>query len=261
MNVRSNVGDDPLGDAAKLLVGARSLVVLTGAGVSAESGIATFRDALAGLWSQYRAEDLATPEAFRRDAALVSRWYDQRRVACGRCSPNPGHLALVELERRFLSTGREFTLLTQNVDRLHQRAGSRRVVELHGSLWVWRCTVCGAEREEPTPPFPHYPPRCACGGSRRPGVVWFGERLPERELEEAYAALTRCELFLSVGTSAVVEPAASFARLVRSRGADTMEVNLEATPVTGLARVALAGRSGELLPALLGRLGRDPGPA
>src|SRR5688572_14869789 len=125
---------------------ARRVVVLTGAGVSAESGIPTFRDALTGLWARFDPQQLATPEAFARDPALVTRWYDERRQRCAGCQPNPAHTALADLERRLLAAGREFTLLTQNVDRLHQRAGSRHVVELHGSLWVWRCTACAAER-------------------------------------------------------------------------------------------------------------------
>jgi NAD-dependent deacetylase len=149
---------------ANRLRNARALVALTGAGVSAESGIPTFRDPLRGLWAQFRPEDLATPEAFARDPTLVARWYDERRARCAACRPNPGHTALARLERDFTASGREFVLLTQNVDRLHQRAGSQNVVELHGTLWIWRCTRCGEEREEPRVPFDTYPPLCECGG-------------------------------------------------------------------------------------------------
>jgi NAD-dependent deacetylase len=237
-----------------LIAGSRSLTVLTGAGVSAESGIPTFRDALEGLWSRYRAEELATPEAFARDPEVVTRWYDERRSRCADCEPNPGHHALAELQRRVSDTGGSFVLLTQNVDRLHQRAGSTDVVELHGSLWQWRCTHCGDEREELDPPFDNYPPRCDCGGARRPGVIWFGEMLPARALDQAYRALQSCDLFLSIGTSAVVEPAASFVTLAAERGATTIEINLQPTPITDRVDHSLLGRSGELLPRLLREL-------
>lgn len=230
---------------------ARAVAVLTGAGVSAESGVPTFRDAQTGLWARFRPTDLATPEAFARDPATVSRWYDERRAAAAAARPNPGHAAIAALERILAARGAAFSLLTQNVDRLHQAAGSRGVVELHGTLWVWRCVRCRAEREERGGPFPEHPPRCPCGGVRRPGVVWFGERLPDGAVAAAGEAIERCDLFLSAGTSAVVEPAASFAAAAKGNGARTAEVNLEPTPISDLVEWSVRGRSGEVLPALV----------
>ncbi|HLF23555.1 MAG TPA: NAD-dependent deacylase [Burkholderiales bacterium] len=244
-----------LNDVVQSLQAARALVVVTGAGVSAESGIPTFRDAMTGLWARYNPEDLATPAAFARNPERVSRWYDERRVRCASCAPNPGHYALAELERRFLEAGRDFVLLTQNVDRLHQRAGSKRVVELHGTLWVWRCTDCGAEREESPAPFATYPPRCECGGLRRPGVVWFGETLPTDALAQAHPALEACDVFLSVGTSAMVEPAASFVHLAKGVGTRTIEINLDSTPISDFVDYSLRGKTGEILPQVVQRLG------
>jgi len=243
-----------LDEIAHSLRTARSVAVLTGAGVSAESGIPTFRDALTGLWANYNPEELATPEGFARNPALVTRWYDERRVDCAACAPNPGHYALAELEKRYAGSGRGFLLLTQNVDRLHQRAGSERVVELHGTIWVWRCVACGAERDEGPEPFTRYPPVCPCGGLRRPGVVWFGELLPVEALAQAHAALEACDVFISLGTSALVEPAASFVHLARRAGARTIEINLEATPVSDRVDYSVRGKTGEVLPRIVRRL-------
>ena len=248
------IANDTLDDVASTLRAARSLVVLTGAGVSAESGIPTFRDAMSGLWAEFDPEELATPRAFARNPALVTRWYDERRVGCAACEPNPAHDALARLERLYTDHGRDFVLLTQNVDRLHQRAGSKHVVELHGSIWVWRCVACGAECEEGPTPFPDYPPLCKCGGLRRPGVVWFEEMLPEEALVKAYRALAGGDAFLSLGTSAVVEPAASFVHLARSAAARTIEINLDSTPISGLVDFSLRGKAGELLPDIVQRL-------
>jgi NAD-dependent deacetylase len=241
---------DSLVDALR---GARAIVVLTGAGVSAESGIPTFRDAMEGLWANYDPGQLATPEAFDRDPETVTRWYDSRREKCAAAKPNPAHLALARLEKHLTTQNRGFSLLTQNVDRLHQAAGSRNVVELHGTLWVWRCTRCGVEREERGAPFPEYPPRCACGGARRPGVVWFGEMLPEDAMQQALDALEASDLFFSVGTSAVVEPAASFIHSARRQGAKTVEINRDATPISTVVDWSLLGKAGEILPALVER--------
>ncbi len=243
-----------LDDVVHSLQAARSLVVLTGAGVSAESGIPTFRDALTGLWARHNPEELATPQAFTRNPELVTRWYDERRMRCAACVPNPGHYALAELERLFIENRREFVLLTQNVDRLHQRAGSKRVVELHGTLWVWRCTDCGAEREEPPAPFTSYPPSCECGGLRRPAVVWFGEMLPADALAQVRPALEACDMFLSLGTSAVVEPAASFVHLAKGVGTQTIEINLDSTPISEFVDYSLRGKTGEILPQVIQRL-------
>lgn len=243
-----------LDEVAHSLQTARSLVVLTGAGVSAESGIPTFRDALTGLWASYDPGELATPEGFARNPALVARWYDERRADCAACVPNPGHYALAALERRYAESGRDFVLLTQNVDRLHQRAGSERVVELHGTIWVWRCVACGAEREEGQERFARYPPVCDCGGWRRPGVVWFGELLPAAALAQAYAALEACDAFLSLGTSAQVEPAASFVHFARNASRRTIEINLDATPISGAVDYSVRGKTGEVLPQIVQRL-------
>ena len=232
---------------------AGAVVVLTGAGVSAESGIPTFRDAMEGLWAKYDPSQLATPEAFDRDPETVTRWYDWRREKCAAAKPNPAHLALAKLEKHLTAQKYGFTLLTQNVDRLHQAAGSGNVVELHGTLWVWRCTRCGVEREERAVPFKEYPPRCACGGVRRPGVVWFGEMLPEQALKQAHDALATGDFFFSVGTSAVVEPAASFIHIARHRGAKTVEINRDPTPVSQVVDWSLLGKAGEILPEVVER--------
>jgi NAD-dependent deacetylase len=233
-------------DLVETLRSARFVVALTGAGVSAESGVPTFRDAMDGLWSKFRPEDLATPEAFARDPATVTRWYDERRQKCASVKPNAGHIALVELERRCP----RFSLITQNVDRLHQAAGSRSVLELHGTLWVWRCVRCADEREE-RGPFGEYPPRCGCGGMRQPSVLWFGETLPEDVLAKAYREAETCDLFISIGTSAIVYPAADLARAARRSGAKVVEINAQPTPLTRLADWVLTGRAGEVLPALV----------
>lgn len=246
--------NETLNEIIACLRNARSVVVLTGAGVSAESGIPTFRDALTGLWARYDPHELATPEAFARNPDLVARWYDERRSCCAACQPNAGHRALAELERLLADEGRRFTLLSQNVDRLHQRAGSENVVELHGTLWAWRCIGCGKEKEELQVPFPAYPPRCDCGGMRRPGVVWFGEMLPERALAIAHETLASCDVFLSLGTSAVVEPAASFAHLAKCSGARTVEINLDITSISPIVDFSVRGKTGEVLPQIVARL-------
>jgi NAD-dependent deacetylase len=230
------------------LAQARRVCVLTGAGISAESGIPTFRGA-GGLWREYRAADLATPGAFERDPKLVWEWYDWRRGVVKAARPNAGHDALAEYERRRPDG---FTLVTQNVDGLHERAGSRAVERLHGSLWRVRCTGCGRDVEDERAPLPELPPRCGeCGALLRPGVVWFGEMLPEAALEAAVAAASSCEVMLVVGTSAVVYPAASLAPLARRAGARLIEVNVEETPASGLAEVHLRGSAGAILPEIL----------
>lgn len=249
----------PIPDALiDALRSASAVAVLTGAGVSAESGVPTFRDAPDALWARFNPSELANPEAFRRDPKLVTKWYDWRRQKIAGCGPNPGHHALAELERWLEQRGGAFTLLTQNVDRLHHAAGSSNVVELHGDLWRWRCVDCGDEGEDRRVPFPEVPVRCdRCGGLKRPGVVWFGEALPAEALGAADRALRSCDVFFSVGTSAVVEPAASFIHAARSAGAAAVEINPERTPITGLVDFPLTGPSGRILPALLSRLRGD----
>lgn len=234
-----------LAEARRLLAGARSVAALTGAGVSAESGLATFRGS-EGLWRRHRPEDLATPEAFARDPRLVWAWYEERRRAAAAARPNPAHEALAALENRFP----EFTLITQNVDGLHARAGSRRVLEIHGCLWRTRCCSCGEVREDRRVPFPALPPRCVCEGLLRPDVVWFGEALPFELLSGAFRAVDACDVLIVAGTSGAVQPAGSMGRRALARGAGVIEVNLERTPLSGEATVFLEGRAGEILPAL-----------
>lgn len=228
------------------LAAAARVAVLTGAGVSAESGVPTFRDAQTGLWARYRPEELATPDAFRRNPRLVWDWYTWRRELVSRAVPNPGHRALAELERRVA----EFTLVTQNVDGLHQRAGSRRVVELHGNLFRCKCATTG-ERVERWRETGAGPPASPAGGLLRPDVVWFGEALPEAALAEAETAAARCQVFLSVGTSALVYPAAGLPLLALESGALVVEINPVATPLSGQAHYRLCGPAGAVLPALL----------
>jgi len=221
---------------------------LTGAGVSAESGVPTFRGP-DGLWRNFRAEDLATPAAFARDPTLVWEWYGWRRELISKCRPNAAHKALARLEREYPG---DFLLVTQNVDGLHRLAGSHKVVEVHGNIWDIRCVACGASREDRTVPLAAVPPRCpACGGLARPGVVWFGEPLPEEALGRAVAAAESCDVMLVVGTSAVVYPIAHLPHLAHSRGAYIVEVNPEETPVTPVADESHRGKAAELLPALL----------
>lgn len=228
------------------LAEAEHIAALTGAGISHESGVPIFRGQ-DGLWRQYRPERLATPEAFARDPQLVWEWYDWRRSVVARAQPNAGHYSLVQLERRVS----EFTLITQNVDGLHDRAGSQCLLKLHGDLWRLRCLGCGAESVNRQVPLPELPPRCPCGGLLRPGVVWFGEALPEDVLRRAVAAARRAQVFLVVGTSAVVQPAASLPLVAREAGARLVEVNLEATPLTAMADASFLDPSGEVLPRLV----------
>jgi len=235
-----------LEQARQLVRDARRVVVLTGAGISAESGVPTFRGP-GGLWREHRFEDLATPTAFARDARLVWEWYDYRRGEVGKAAPNAGHRALVDLEGE-----RDVTVVTQNVDRLHHLAGSRLVHELHGSLWVVRCVGCGAEREDRTSPLDPLPPRCAeCDDLLRPGVVWFGEALPEAALAASFEAAATCDVLLVVGTSAVVYPAAGVAVAALQSGRPVVEVNTEETPFSERVAVSLRGKAGEVLPRLV----------
>ena len=242
---------ESLEEPAQQLRLAKAIAVLTGAGISAESGIPTFRDALTGLWARFDAAQLATPQAFERDPELVSRWYDERRCNVARCHPNGGHLALAQLEQFARRQDRKFTLVTQNVDRLHQAAGSQEAIELHGTLLVWRCTRCGQEREECGPAFSAYPPVCSCGGVRRPGVVWFGETLPAKALRAAQEAARDCDLFLSVGTSGVVYPAAGLIEVAIHGGAKVIEVNPQPTPLSDQVDWSIRGSSGDVLPRLV----------
>lgn len=222
------------------------IVVLTGAGISAESGVPTFRGK-GGLWRSFRAEDLATPEAFNRDPKLVWEWYDWRRSLVAKTRPNPGHLALAGMEE----ATSDFTLITQNVDGLHDLAGSSQPLKLHGDIWQLRCTRCsytGVNREVPLEPLP---PVCGCGALLRPDIVWFGEALQTAVLERAWDAAEQADLFLVVGTSALVHPAASLPLVAGRSGARLVEINLELTPISEHADITISGPAAEVLPRLM----------
>ncbi|MCA9272449.1 MAG: NAD-dependent deacylase [Phycisphaerales bacterium] len=237
--------------AARLLREARSIVVLTGAGVSAESGISTFRDKETGLWAKYDPMELAHIDAFHRDPELVTHWYHWRFTRCKDCEPNAGHYALAQLQEQTEARGGSFSLLTQNVDGLHQRAGSTNVSEIHGTILTWRCTKTGEHYDLAEIDFSSFPPASRTGGILRPNVVWFGEMLPEQELERAFRDSSSCDVFMSVGTSSVVQPAASLIELAKGAGASTIEVNLEPTPISGIVDVSVFGKAGEALPAII----------
>ena len=225
--------DTPYEEAREKLLSAERIAVLTGAGVSAASGIATFRGA-EGLWRSYRAQDLATPQAYARDPQLVWEWYAMRFRKVMRAQPNKAHEVLAELETQTP----HFTLVTQNVDGLHERAGSVNIQKLHGNLTKSRCERCGNLDALPLD-FP-IPPRCSvCGSRARPNVVWFGETLPSEPLEKAIDAFEKADVALIVGTSAVVEPAASLGRLAARHGAFVVEVNPEETPLSHLAHLSV----------------------
>lgn len=248
--------------ARRLLAGARKVVVLTGAGVSAESGVPTFRGS-AGLWKQFRPEDLATPAAFARDARLVWEWYGWRRELVARCRPNAAHAALA----RWMLSRAGVTLVTQNVDDLHERAAreaapdgeaARRAspVRLHGSLWHVRCTRCAFRAEHRAridAASLESLPRCPeCGGLLRPDVVWFGEMLPQRELEAAFEAAQRADVCLVIGTKGAVHPAAGIVNAAaRGSGASVVVVDPGETEFDGLATARLVGAAGRAVPAIL----------
>jgi len=231
--------------ARNWLQSASSVVILTGAGISAESGIPTFRGS-DGLWKQYKPEDLATPQAFAKDSRLVWEWYDWRRSLIAKAEPNAGHRALAQLE----IAKPNFTLITQNVDGLHERAGSRRVLKLHGDIWRMQCSECGRNWPDRRVPLPKLPPHCGCGAIARPGVVWFGEPLGEVWAEAEHAA-REAAVLLVIGTSAVVYPAASLAPIAKSAGARVIEINPEQTPLSSHVDLSLRGAAGEMLPRLI----------
>jgi len=242
------IADPALGEVARRLSRASRITVMTGAGVSAASGVPTFRGS-GGLWRLFRPEDLATPQAFARDPKLVWEWYDWRRQMIAGCHPNAAHDVLARWSQR-----PGFTLITQNVDGLHERAGSRDVVRFHGSIWEVRCrNDCAgslAAWRDDTVPFPVLPPHCLyCGDILRPNVVWFGEGIDPDVLAQCLSA-AKCDVFLTAGTSSVVYPAASLVYEARSHGAFTVEVNLEATPASESLDVSLQGPAEEILPEI-----------
>ncbi len=227
------------------LATARAVTVLTGAGISADSGVPTFRGA-DGLWRNFRAEDLATPEAFARDPRLVWEWYNWRRELIATKKPNPAHYAVADLERRL----ERCWLITQNVDGLHRTAGSQKLSEIHGNIWKVRCTRCSRVDENREVPIAILPSCAACGGLLRPHIVWFGESLASEDLDRSYEALGRCEVLLIIGTSGIVYPAASFAPVAKAAGAFVVEINLDPTPHTELVDVSLQGRAKDVVPEL-----------
>lgn len=223
------------------------MAALTGAGISAESGVPTFRDAQTGLWARFDPHELASPEAFAREPRLVWEWYTWRRELVAGTRPNPGHYALAELARRVPF----FTLMTQNVDNLHQAAGSSGLIELHGNLQRTKCSREGVLVDEWVDTG-EVPPRCPiCGAPLRPDVVWFGESLPAAALFAAVTAAREAEVFFSIGTSALVQPAATLPLEALRHGAVVVEVNPHETPLTAAATYALPGPAGQILPALV----------
>ncbi len=225
----------------------RHVCVLTGSGISAESGVPTFREAQTGLWEKFDPHELATPEAFLRDPELIWKWYRWRRDLVAKVDPNAGHRALVDLQAQV----NEFTLITQNVDGLHQRAGSKNVIEFHGNLFEDRCVVEGCVVTDARDHSSDVPSCPACGGNLRPGVVWFGEAIPEKALNEAMSAASNCDLFFSIGTSSLVWPAAGLADTAREAGATIVEVNPNATPLSNTSNFGLSGNAGIVLPELI----------
>jgi len=230
--------------ASEILKTAQNLAVLTGAGVSAESNVPTFRGE-DGYWKKHRAEDLATPGAFNRDPKTVWEWYGYRQKLISSCEPNPAHSTLAEMEDYF----KDFILITQNVDNLHQRAGSVNVLELHGNIFKARCPVEGrifdfTLGEDPLPGCEK------CGALIRPNVVWFGESLDPDILREAFERAARCDVFLVIGTSALVQPAASLPLVARDSGATVIELNLDKTPISPFMNISIRGKAGEILPKI-----------
>ncbi len=243
---------DPLTQRTrKILADATHVVVFTGSGISAESGMKTYRGE-DGLWDGQPVELVAHPAGFASDPALVWEWYNDRREHLGGLVPSRGHVALAALEATLAERGGSLTVATQNIDGLHQAGGSTDVLELHGSMLRVQCCKCdyraevGHERLEPIPP-----PCPACGDILRPAVVWFTESLPEREWLAAIDATQTCDTFITVGTSAIVYPAAGLIQLAVERSIPTIEVNLDPTPFSGEVSVSLRGRAGEILPILV----------
>ena len=235
--------------AAQTLHAAKSVVVSTGAGMSKESGIPTFRDAPNALWENYDPQELASPGGFLKDPQLVWEWYQARQSMIAEANPNPGHIAITEMTELF----EQFKLITQNIDNLHWRAGSADVIEIHGNIFKYKCF----ENEHPIEELPEgdaIPPRCSCGSMIRPDVVWFGEQLPEDRIARCYQALHTCDVILVVGTSGMVVPAAYFPAIAKQEGAQVIEINPEMSQITREADIFLQGPAGEVLPKVVTRL-------
>ena len=237
---------DPIARLAARIRQSKRITVLTGAGVSAASGVPTFRGA-GGLWKNFAAQQLATPEAFHSDPRLVWEWYNWRREQLAECTPNAAHRVLAEWSKRYPG----FTLITQNVDGLHEKAGTENVIRFHGSIWeviCWnRCPGSPSRWLDKTVPFPEIPPKCPhCGGLLRPGVVWFGEAIDPGILQASREALA-CDVCLVVGTSAVVYPAAGLVLEAARLGAFTAEINPEPTEISGELDLAIAGKAEDVL--------------
>lgn len=236
--------EDLILETKELVENANFITVLTGAGISAESGIPTFRGT-DGLWKNFRPDEIASPQAFKDNPEFVWEWYDYRRKIISESKPNPGHFALAELERQ----KENLTLITQNIDGLHQIAGSQNIVEMHGNIWETRCEKCGVVEKNYEVPLSKLPPLCKkCGQIARPNVVWFEEVIPIRVIDSILLAIEQCDLMLIIGTSGIVEPAASMGLVAKQSNKKVVEINLENTPNTGLYDISLQGKSGEILP-------------
>jgi NAD-dependent deacetylase len=234
------------GTLVEVICQAKHVVVSTGAGISAESGIPTFRGK-EGLWKKYRAEELATPTAFAQNPELVWEFYEWRRGIISEKEPNPGHKVIARWENVFPA----FSLITQNIDGLHKKAGSKDILELHGNIWKLRCTEEGTIAENYETPLKEVPPRCPeCGALLRPHVVWFGESLSPTVLQKAFQLSTECDVMFVVGTSALVQPAASLPLSAAETGAKIVEVNPDPTPLTPYADFSFRGKAGEILPLI-----------
>ncbi|MFH1687099.1 MAG: NAD-dependent deacylase [bacterium] len=239
----------------EIMAACNKCAVLTGAGISAESNVPTFRGK-DGLWGKFRAEELATMDAFMSNSKTVWEWYNWRRELIGKTTPNPGHYALVEMEKLFGT----FDLITQNVDGLHRRAGSKNICEVHGNITANKCVDCSAPAPENIEIDPDNIPTCRkCGGRLRPDVVWFGEMLDQKVISAAMDAARASEVFLSIGTSAIVHPAAGLPMMAKHAGATLVEINPERTPLTALADFYFAEKSGEFLPGLVAKLRETKG--
>jgi len=232
-------------DIKERLHNSNAVTILTGAGISAESGVPTFRGKN-GLWKNFKPEEIANPEAFKKDPCLVWEWYDSRRQVLSLLKPNPCHFTIAEIEKR----AKKFTLITQNVDGLHQLAGSKNIIELHGNIWRVRCLTCGKVTENRDVPIKILP-FCECGGLLRPDVVWFGEMLSDNTMTKAFVASDNCGIMFVIGTSGVVHPAASLALRAKDEGAFIVEINIESTPLSASADATIFGKSGDILPQLL----------